>query len=116
MLFRSRRELERDRTALALVDHVGHRLFQDGPPADTHGRLTGFLLRVRERSGDRLRYVVRTVTTPEIEHMRLVSLPPWLHGLYVPIKVLCDYFLFPLWRVTKRARQLGSGVARRRLP
>ena len=111
-----RRELERDRTTLALVDHVGHRLFQDGPPADTHGRLTGFLLRVRERSGDRLRYVVRTVTTPEIEHMRLVSLPPWLHGLYVPIKVLCDYFLFPLWRVTKHARQLGSGVARRRLP
>ena len=108
-----RRELEGDRTALALVEHVVHRLFQEGPPADTHGRVTGFLVRVRERSGDRLRYVVRTVTTPEIEHMRLLSLPSWLHGLYVPIKVLCDYLLFPLWRVTKHPWQRGRGGARR---
>jgi len=111
-----RRELAGDRTALALVEHVVHRLFQEGPPADTHGRVTGFLVRVRERSGDRLRYVVRTVTTPEIEHMRLLSLPSWLHGLYVPIKVLCDYLLFPLWRVTKHPWQRGRGGARRPPP
>ena len=108
------RQLERDRTSLALVDQVAHRLFQEGPPMDNFGRVTSFLVRVRERSSDRLRYVVRTVATPRIEHMRLVSLPPWLHGLYVPIKLLFDYLLPPLWRVTKHARQLGRGLTRKR--
>ncbi len=105
------RHLDGDRTALALVNRVASRLFRKGPMADTWGRVTTFLIRVRERPLDRARYVVRTIATPRIDHVRLVSLPPWLHGLYVPIKLLHDYLLLPLWHVTKHVRTFVRGFA-----
>ena len=83
------------------MKRLAGRLFRGGSVADTWGRVTPFLIRVRERPLDRARYVVRTIATPEIDHLRFVSLPPWLHGLYVPIKLLHDYLLLPLWHVMK---------------
>lgn len=44
--------------------------------------------RLRERGGDRLRFVWRLLATPETGEWKLVSLPDSLYGLYYPLRGL----------------------------
>ncbi len=109
------RHLDGDGIAGALVKQITDRLLRGDRAPDASDRVSKFLIRVRERKLDRLRYVARTLVTPRIEHMRLVTLPTGLHGLYVPIKLAYAYLLLPLWRVGRYMRALvGSSVPRRR--
>jgi len=61
-----------------------------------------FLLSLRERFRDKLLYCWRNATTPHCGHLAIVSLPPFLCFLYVPIKLLCDYAWRPLVRPWKK--------------
>jgi hypothetical protein len=56
-------------------------------------------LRSKDRLADRIRYVLRTVTTPQVAHYRMVRLPDALVRAYVPLKLVHDYVALPLWRL-----------------
>jgi len=105
------RQLDEDRTATALVTRITDRLLRGQRVPDSPDRVSMFLIRVHERKLDRVRYVIRTLATPRIEHMRLIVLPPWLRGLYVPLKLVHSYVLIPLWRGARRARALAPSSA-----
>jgi hypothetical protein len=61
--------------------------------------VSSYHLRSKERVADRIRYVWRTITTPNVTHYRMVQLPDaLLHG-YVPLKLAHDYVALPLWRL-----------------
>jgi hypothetical protein len=106
--------LDRDRTAGVLVAEIHARLLRGDRVRDDYGRLSPFLIRVRERTRDRVRYAASIVLTPRLEHMRTLPLPARLHGLYVPIKLAHDYLVLPPWRAVKRARAaIGRAAAQR---
>lgn len=67
-------------------------------------------LQMREHRRDQLRYVVRSIITPNRLHFRMVRLPARLHVLYVVVKLAVDYVLWPFWLVAKR---LAPGFAAR---
>jgi hypothetical protein len=71
-------------------------------PADVH-RLSWTRMKLRERTADQLRYVVRTIVTPRRMHFILVPLPVCLHSLYFAVKVGIDYMVLPIWLIGKRA-------------
>jgi hypothetical protein len=56
---------------------------------------------MRERPGDRVRCVWRTLTTPRFQHYRMIRLPDALFPGYVVVKVVHDYVLLPLWWLGK---------------
>ena len=47
--------------------------------------------------GDRVRYVWRTITTPQAVHYRMIALPDALTFGYVAVKLVHDFLLLPLW-------------------
>jgi hypothetical protein len=53
------------------------------------------LLVMRERLGDRLRYLWRTATTPLLLHRRRLPLPKALHWLYAALVPAHDYVAYP---------------------
>jgi hypothetical protein len=53
---------------------------------------------MRERRRDRIAYLLRTIFTPTIEHVTLVSLPRGLRFLYYPLKLAVDYVALPVRR------------------
>ena len=107
-----REALGADRAATSLVAEVVGGLFRENVAARPPSRVTRFRLRMRERWRDRAAYVFRTVTTPTVEYRRMVPLPPWLEGLYVPIWLLHDYAVLPGWRAAKRLARTGEPGAR----
>jgi hypothetical protein len=77
-----------------------------GPPE----RLSMYSIRLRERPLDRLRHVVRALTTPRVHHYTMLRLPDALFGGYVAVKVVHDYVLLPLWWLAKgRSRRRPVG-------
>jgi hypothetical protein len=70
----------------------------DEPPMNS---ISGLRFRMRERPSDRLAYAARTLLTPRPEHYRVLRLPDSLIALYVPLKVVHDYVLLPLWRTIR---------------
>ena len=108
-----REALEADRPATSLVAEVVGRLFREGLVVRPPSRVTRFRLRMRERWRDRAAYVLRTVATPTVEYRRMVPLPPWLEGLYIPIRLLHDYAVLPGWLAAKRLARGGEPGARR---
>jgi hypothetical protein len=93
--------IERDRTCRWLVQRSKDHLFG---PADALGsvhRVSRYHLRSRERLGDRVRYVWRTMTTPGLNHYRMVRLPDALFHGYVAVKLVHDYVLLPVWNLGK---------------
>ena len=53
---------------------------------------------MRERGRDRVAYVLRTLTTARIEHLRHAPLPGFLHFLYAVVTPTMDYVGLPLRR------------------
>lgn len=74
-----------------------------GPSADPGSvtRVSRYHLRSRERIGDRVRYVWRSVTTPRVIHYRMVRLPDSLFFGYVVVKLVHDYLVLPIWNLGK---------------
>jgi hypothetical protein len=65
-------------------------------------RVSRYHLRARERHRDRVRYVWRTLTTPQFIHYRMIELPDAMVSAYVPVKLVHDYVLQPLARSATR--------------
>lgn len=93
------RRLDADTTACGLMAEVTDRLNAGAPVETSVFEPARFRWRMRERWRDRVRYLVRTVTTPREVHVGLV---PWVRlppmG-YVPVKLAHDYVARPLWRL-----------------
>jgi hypothetical protein len=103
--------IERDTTAQRLVRECLRYLFDRSVEVPSVNRLSCYHLRMRERAMDRMRYVWRSLTTPGVNHFRMVALPRPLTGAYVPIKLAHDYVLLPAWRLAKfrsRRREAAS--------
>jgi hypothetical protein len=93
--------IARDAACRRLIDESRQRVLADAQGPERLLCVSGFHLRARERYRDRLGYVFRTLITPQSVHYRMVALPSPLHFGYVPIKVVHDYALLPLWRAGK---------------
>jgi hypothetical protein len=93
--------IARDRMCRWLVQQSKFLLF--GPLADPGSvtRVSRYHLRSRERIGDRVRYLWRSVTTPRVIHYQMVRLPDSLFFGYVVVKLVHDYLLLPLWNLGK---------------
>jgi hypothetical protein len=93
--------IEHDRTCLRLLEQSKVHLF--GPAADLSSvnLVSLYHLGSRERVGDRVRYIWRTVTTPRVIHYRMVRLPDALFFGYVAVKIVHDYLLLPMWNLGK---------------
>ncbi len=94
--------IARDPEARALADRAASRLFDADRREASIYRLSAFRWRMRERSADRMRYLIRTVVTPRDIHFSLMRLPDALFSLYVPLKLAHDYALLPIWILSKR--------------
>lgn len=91
-----------DPGAQALAEQAAARLFDAATAEESIYTLSRFRRRMRERRADRLRYVMRTVTTPRDMHFSLMKLPDPLFGLYTPVKLVHDYLLLPFWKAGRR--------------
>jgi hypothetical protein len=80
-----------------LLSELTSRLFLPNYEAPSIYAISWFRLHMRERRRDRLRYMLRTITTPRVPHYRLVRMPAALFGATVAVKVVHDYVLLPLW-------------------
>jgi hypothetical protein len=98
-----------DPTARELAEEAARRLFEGDAREDTIYALSPFRRRMRERLNDRLRYVVRTVTTPREMHYAIMPLPDLLFFLYTPVKLAHDYVVLPFWKSGKRLTARRDG-------
>ncbi|HEX2116278.1 MAG TPA: nucleotidyltransferase family protein [Alphaproteobacteria bacterium] len=98
-----------DPIAHELAEQAAARLFALDRAEESIYRLSSFRHRMRERAGDRWRYVIRTVTTPRDMHYSIVKLPDALFFLYTPIKLVHDYLLLPFWMSGKRLTARRDG-------
>lgn len=93
--------IDRDAQCRRLIEESRLRVFADADGPEPLWHVSGFHWRARERLRDRLGYLVRTVTTPEFKHYRMVALPYRLMFAYVPLKLVHDYVLLPIWNLGK---------------
>jgi ubiquinone/menaquinone biosynthesis C-methylase UbiE len=93
-----------DHTAVSLAGSVCRRLFLEDNATPPLSKVTPFRLRMRERSRDKLLYVLRTVTTPTLPHFTSVTLPDGLFFLYYPFKLVHDYLALPAWLAVRPLR------------
>jgi hypothetical protein len=95
------RDIARDAVCRRLVAQSTQRLSNDTTRSNTLLCVSRFHLAARERLRDRVRYVARTLLTPQFRHYRIVTLPEALTFGYVPIKLVHDYLLLPVWKLGK---------------
>jgi hypothetical protein len=91
-----------DPVAHDLAERAASRLFEPDRADESIYTLSAFRRRMRERARDRIRYVLRTLTTPRDLHYSILPLPDGLFFLYTPIKLVHDYLLLPFWKSGKR--------------
>lgn len=89
--------IEEDQRCLRLIEESKRRIFGDAGGPGSLLILSKYHWNARERVGDRVRYVWRTMTTPQFIHYRMISLPDALAFGYVAVKLVHDYLLLPLW-------------------
>jgi hypothetical protein len=103
--------LAADRRARRLAEQVEAQLFQEPMREPQHARITRFRLATRERLRDRLRYAVRTIATPRVEHVAMAHLPARLYWLGVPVKLVHDYGALPVWQAVRRLGGTARAMA-----
>jgi SAM-dependent methyltransferase len=108
----ARAAVEADATALALGAEVLGRLFDADYDPPSVFRVSRFRLRMRERARDRFACLARTLSTPQIAHVRLLRLPPALRPLYGVVTPAIDYLALPLRRRLGPRRPAASREAR----
>jgi hypothetical protein len=101
--------IARDGRARALAEQAAARLFDADVKEVSIYRFSPFRWHMRERPADRLRYLIRTATTPRDVHFSLLQLPDALFFLYTPLKLLHDYGLVPVWSLGKRLGAFRGG-------
>jgi Uncharacterised nucleotidyltransferase len=103
------RAIADDPMASALAEDAASRLFDAGRADPSIYALSAFRRNMRERAADRVRYLVRTITTPRDIHFSLLRLPDALFFLYTPAKLVHDYALLPVWMLGKRLGRSQGG-------
>ncbi len=88
-----------------MAEHMAARLLEGGGDAPSVFALSGTRLAMRERLSDRLRYVLRTLTTARRQHYQAIDLPDRLDFLYPLVRLGHDYLALPLWHAITRKRQ-----------
>jgi len=77
-----------------------------GVPAESGiYRVSGIRLGMRERISDRMRYILRSLGTPQERHFLTYKLPDGLFPAYYVLKPLHDGLVIPAWTGLKRARR-----------
>ena len=99
------RGIATDRAAPQLARTFLGRLERQDLKIPPMSRVSSLRFRLRERWSDRVNYAARTILTPRFEHYGMVRLPDRLIGLYVIPKLVHDYVLSPLWKVTRRRKR-----------
>lgn len=94
--------IARDAACARLAQQSREHLFGSSRTVGSVNRLSRYHFRARERASDRARYVLRMLTTPGVDHYRMVTLPRPLAGGYVAIRLVHDYVLRPAWLLAKR--------------
>lgn len=61
-----------------------------------------FHWKMRERLVDRIKYFVRTVTQPRVQHFASIKIPDSMFVAYYPFKLLHDYLALPVWKLLKK--------------
>lgn len=74
----------------------------DRPPS--HKVVSWELARLHDRFANRTEYVIRTLFLPGPHHVGWLALPRRLQFAYVPLKIVHDLMLLPLWRIYQGAR------------
>jgi hypothetical protein len=97
--------LAADKALDQLAEHVASRLSDPDYAAPSVFRVSRFRLRMREHAADAFSHAWKTIVTPKIEHIRLIALPPSLHFLYYPLKLVADYIGLPLRRKLESIRR-----------
>jgi hypothetical protein len=95
--------IDHDAACARLVDDSKRYLFEPASAVGSVNRFSRYHYLARERPSDRLRYAYRLATTPGENHFRMIQLPESFVGGYVAVKVVHDFVLLPMWKVTKRA-------------
>lgn len=93
-----------DGKAVRLTARAEARMFEPRQPDETIYEINSFRLLMRERAGDRRHYLLRTITTPRVQHFGIIGFPDALFFLYTPLKLAHDYVALPLWKVGKRLK------------
>lgn len=89
---------ETDAYAADWSEKAAATFFDPAPAANASVyQLCWFHWQMRERIGDRLRYLMRTLTRPRAQHFSDIAIPEPLFFLYTPYKVLHDYLALPIW-------------------
>ena len=96
--------IDADPTCRRLIDQSKLRLFDDHMPTARPMRVSRYYWQMRERPRDRVRYVLRTIMTPQFIHYRMIALPDAFAFAYVVVKLVHDYLLLPAWLIGKRLR------------
>jgi len=99
------RFVAQDNAAGKLADEVCGRLLDINNTTPDVFVLTRFRWQMRERLRDRLHYAAGIVITPRLKHIRGLRLPLPLSFLYYPYKLVHDYMLSPLLRITAPLRR-----------
>jgi hypothetical protein len=108
---RTATRVARDRTLVSLLDDIRCRIFDPAAPEPRNDRVDTFRIRMRERSSDRMKYVIRTLFSPRRHHLELCALPPGFGWGYFAIKVGMDYAALPIWNAVKHRRSSRHQVA-----
>ena len=74
---------------------------------------SSILFRLRDSWGDKLKYLLRTTTTPNTLHRQRFRIPNWLEWLYPLIVPVHDYILNPLWLLARRRQRSQKQPAQR---
>ncbi|MBS3955224.1 MAG: nucleotidyltransferase family protein [Methylomicrobium sp.] len=90
--------LEKDRYALRWSENLAARFFDEREETSRSiYALSWFHWAMRERIGDRWRYLFHTLTQPRVQHFVDIAFPDSLYFLYTPYKLIHDYLLLPIW-------------------
>lgn len=101
-------QLGHDRVAVRLAEEALTRSAVCGAEEVDIYSVQWYQFRQRERWGDRLRYLSRTLLTPRAKHYEWLPLPSSLRALYPGVKLLHDYVFLPVNRFVHRFTAVGK--------
>lgn len=101
-----------DPAGTELARRLALALFDAGNEPPSIYRVTALRCRLRERWRDRLAHAWRTMTTPRVQHYRMLRIPDALFAFYRPAKLVHDYLLLPLWLMLAPLRRRDAAERR----
>ena len=105
--------LDSDPSIERLARQVEISLFNERYVMPSSYSLSLFRLQMHDQFKDQMSYLVRTITTPRLQHFRTIRLPDSMFFLYYPVKLIHDYMLLPLWHARKFLFEFPRKLGRR---